>query len=1044
MATGVCVMLSVWVGVCVASNLDTSFPLLKTGGDGSLFGLSVALHQDLKTDSYLLLVGAPRERAEPNVPANRTGGVYSCPITADQSDCSRMKLIDPDLNLSEDLIEDMWLGVSVASQGRPGGRVLACGHRFVKLYGAFNLRHMIGRCYLRGNDLQYNDTDMHWQNPDQPCSHLGDVSSEVMCNMGISASITQTEIIVGSPGSYEWQGNVHVSWMNPDVDFDTQRSSFPNLQHRNIYIGYSVTQARRLLSRDDETIVTGAPKDSKEDARGSVLLAVKQFDKLMTQQTLRGEQMGSYFGNAVATTDLNNDGWNDLLVGAPFYFHRQQEAGGAVYVYMNAGGRFDSRPSVVLRGPAGSAFGMSVTAAGDLNQDGFQDFAVGAPFHETGSVMIWTGSSEGVSTEPSQVIRGSTVSSGFRTFGYSMSGGVDVDGNKYPDLLVGSLDDTVALLRTRPVVHLNKTLRVSPDVVDPNSCDLCIQVEVCFSYIFSTGEKHDRDNITVHFTVTADVTSPEPRLHFRDNGQSVYSGYLSMPKKQCETLRVRLLSPIRYKVEPLVFSLNVSLYEKLLKKRNDVQDLKRFPVLSQTPRPIKTQIHIQKACGSDNRCHSNLQMAAQFTDENQKPFPMQKDSQVLYYNGSINRLFLEVNVSNTPSPGRPAEDAHNAALNISIPPLLIYSGVRTKGDIQAMVHCSVEDSVLLCELGNPFKRNQKGQVLIIFQLDENSLDTREIQSLLQLSTLSEQSDLSPVSVSMLMEYSLQTSLTLINPPGPTSFSGHVIGESAMEKTEDVGSLLLFTLQVHNNGKPLGRLGNLQVEFDWPMEVSNGKWLLYLAEIEVNGTSEPRCAPPGNLINPLDLMLSKEETKKKRSLEEEVKGNEEEQIEKILPVFHLQGQKKKSYTLDCAHGANCVTFICPLVNMRNSATLTVRARLWNSTMIEDYSDARSVLVRVQATLKLQTNKPTINMESHSTEIEVHIYPEPGQQVDASTPLWIILVSVLAGVLLLALICLLLWKCGFFKRASTRELYQAKTQKAHMKSQLSENERLDEEL
>ncbi|XP_070779451.1 integrin alpha-3-like [Enoplosus armatus] len=1049
MATGVCVLLSVWVGVCMASNLDTSFPLLKTGGDGSLFGLSVALHQDLKTDSYLLLVGAPREKAEPNVTANRTGGVYNCPITADQSDCSRMKLIDPDLNLSEDLIEDMWLGVSVASQGRPGGRVLACGHRFVKLYGAFRLRHMIGRCYLRGNDLLYDDTDMHWQNPDQPCSHLGDVSGEVMCNMGISASITQTEIIVGSPGSYEWQGNVHVSWMNPDVVFDTQRSSFPNLQRRNIYIGYSVTQARRLLSQDIETIVTGAPKDSKEDARGSVLLAVKQSDKLMIQQTLRGEQMGSYFGNAVATTDLNNDGWNDLLVGAPFYFHRQQEVGGAVYVYMNAGGRFDSRPSVVLRGQAGSAFGMSVTAAGDLNQDGFQDFAVGAPFHETGSVMIWTGSSEGVSTEPSQVIWGSRVSPGFRTFGYSLSGGVDVDGNKYPDLLVGSLDDTVALLRTRPVIHLNKTLRVSPDVVDPNSCDFCIQVEVCFSYIFSTGEKSDRDNITVHFTVTADVTSLKSRLRFHDNGQSVYSGYLSMPKKQCETMRVRLLSPIRNKVEPLVFSLNVSLYEKLLKRRNDVQDLKRLPVLSHTPRPIKTQIHIQKACGSDNRCHSNLQMTAQFTDENQKPFPVQKDSQVLYYNTSINRLFLEVNISNTPSPGQSAEDAHNAALNISIPPLLIYSGVRTKGDIQAMVECSVVDAVLLCELGNPFKSNQKVQVLIIFQLDEISLDTRKIHSLLQLSTLSEQSDLSPVSVSMLVEYSLQTSLTLINPPGPASFSGHVIGESAMKKTGDVGGLLIFTLQVHIKGKPLGRLGNLLVEFDWPREVSNGKWLLYLAEIEVNGTSEPHCALPGNIINPLNLMLSNEEKKKKkkkkRSLDEEMKKKKrEEQREKTLPVLHLQGQKKKSYTLDCGHGANCVTFVCPLFNMNNSATLTVRARLWKSTLIEDYSDARTVLVRGQATLKLQTNKPTINMESRSTEIEVHIYPDPGQQVDSSAPVWIIVVSVLAGVLLLALICLLLWKCGFFRRASTREMYQAKTQKAHMKSQPSENERLDKEL
>lgn len=118
----------------------------------------------------------------------------------------------------------------------------------------------------------------------------------------------------------------------------------------------------------------------------------------------------------------------------------------------------------------------------------------------------------------------------------------------------------------------------------------------------------------------------------------------------------------------------------------------------------------------------------------------------------------------------------------------------------------------------------------------------------------------------------------VNPPGPTSFSGHVIGESAMKKTEDVGSLLLFTLQVclliavhrletdqvlthylvwqvHIKGKPLGHLGNLQVVFDWPREVSNGKWLLYLTDIEINGTSESHCAPPGNIINPLNLMVT---------------------------------------------------------------------------------------------------------------------------------------------------------------------------------------------
>lgn len=45
---------------------------------------------------------------------------------------------------------------------------------------------------------------------------------------------------------------------------------------------------------------------------------------------------------------------------------------------------------------------------------------------------------------------------------------------------------------------------------------------------------------------------------------------------------------------------------------------------------------------------------------------------------------------------------------------------------------------------------------------------------------------------------------------------------------------------------------------------------------------------------------------------------------------------------------------------------------------------------------------------SLQFEVLIYPDLGQQVDSSAPLWIIVVSVLAGVLLLALICLLLWK------------------------------------
>lgn len=69
--------------------------------------------------------------------------------------------------------------------------------------------------------------------------------------------------------------------------------------------------------------------------------------------------------------------WKDLIVGAPFYFDRKKDEGGAVYVYMNQNGSFGRKADVVLTGPKGSAFGMAVVAIGDVNQDGFQGKFVG-------------------------------------------------------------------------------------------------------------------------------------------------------------------------------------------------------------------------------------------------------------------------------------------------------------------------------------------------------------------------------------------------------------------------------------------------------------------------------------------------------------------------------------------------------------------------------------------------------------------------------------------------------------------------------------------
>lgn len=63
--------------------------------------------------------------------------------------------------------------------------------------------------------------------------------------------------------------------------------------------------------------------------------------------------------------------WPDLIVGAPYFYERQEELGGAVYVYLNQGGHWADVPSLRLCGSPDSMFGISLAVLGDLNQDGF-------------------------------------------------------------------------------------------------------------------------------------------------------------------------------------------------------------------------------------------------------------------------------------------------------------------------------------------------------------------------------------------------------------------------------------------------------------------------------------------------------------------------------------------------------------------------------------------------------------------------------------------------------------------------------------------------
>ncbi|CAN5523543.1 hypothetical protein BH10BAC5_BH10BAC5_23310 [soil metagenome] len=138
-----------------------------------------------------------------------------------------------------------------------------------------------------------------------------------------------------------------------------------------------------------------------------------------------GNQFGVWCSNA---GDVNGDGFDDLIVGSPFYNNI-----GKAYLYYG-GITMDVIPDVVFNGEsAGNIFGNSVTG-GDLNADGYSDIIVSAPGYNsnTGKVYIYYGAAS-MDNVPDITMLGVAVNN---YFGFPLSCG-DINGDGYSDLLTG-------------------------------------------------------------------------------------------------------------------------------------------------------------------------------------------------------------------------------------------------------------------------------------------------------------------------------------------------------------------------------------------------------------------------------------------------------------------------------------------------------------------------------------------------------------------------------------------------------------------------------
>ncbi|GIY00013.1 integrin alpha-PS1 [Caerostris extrusa] len=434
-----------------------------------------------------LLIGAPKART---IGYNNSGAVYSCPLSTYRADCTQL-LIDQNIHLKNRVIKnDQWLGVTVQSGG-PGSYVMSCAHRYI----------LAGEDYQWGQGICYSLTqDLHFGRAWEPCQNRPVNKAHEQygyCQAGTSGLITEDNtIVIGTPGPFTWRGTVFTNSVSFKIKDDKRWYFGPLLEETSpvdkySYLGMSVTSGNFFNGK--RSFVSGAPRSN---GTGQVVFFAKKRNDVTfeVQLILHGEKFASSFGYSLTSIDINSDGYVDLVVGAPFYFDKGK--GGAIYIYMNSpDGISENAEPIKITGKPESRFGFAVENAGDLNQDGFPDLAVGAPYEEGGgAVYIYSGSEDGIIIAPSQVIQPENLkkSGSLQTFGYSINGRIDIDDNSYPDLLIGCYESNAAvLLRSRPVLDIVTSVTGQFSNIDPDKkgCEMdrsapvvCFSFEACFQF----------------------------------------------------------------------------------------------------------------------------------------------------------------------------------------------------------------------------------------------------------------------------------------------------------------------------------------------------------------------------------------------------------------------------------------------------------------------------------------------------------------------------------------------------------------------------------